>query len=518
MRDLAPAVLPPFCEERLCALVRERTGIRILDHQLETLRRTILEACQRFGHAGCDTYLDVLKNTPGNAPEHEHLIAGITVGESYFFRDQSQMDYLRRVWLPETIRRRRQAGDLRLRIWSAGCSDGQELYSIIIMLHELIPDIAQWNLHLLGTDINVTALTRAVRGRYSSWSFRATPEITREQYFKPDSGQHWLVSPYLRRLAKFSYLNLREDSFPSILSETSAIDLILCRNVFIYFDPDIVGQVMRKFHASLAPEGHLLLGVSDLLDSATLDGFDLHTLGNTFYLARHERQRHAPETAQPDAPADGGAGEFPTGFSAELPAELSSRRATDSPAARSHPPARAPAQNLYTSLIRLLGCESWHEALAEVEQRRRSGDDSATIWQFRAKILANLGRARDALEACEHSLERDATDKHSHFIRALILAELNRLPAAEESLRRTLYLDRNFVEAHYQIGMLQLRRGQRATGVKSLRNALTIAERELPERRLHDAAGMSHARIAAILRNELNMYDDRPHAHGGKRR
>jgi chemotaxis protein methyltransferase CheR len=482
------------CEEQLCAFVRERTGLRIHDHQLETLRRTVAEGCARFGHASCDDYLSALAQAAANSPEHEHLIAGITVGESYFFRDQAQMDFLRRVWLPERIARRRAEGDLYLRIWSAGSSDGQELYSLAIMLYELLPDIERWNLHLLGTDINAGALARAMRGRYSNWAFRATPESLREQYFQPDGASQWQVSPHLRRRVKFTYLNLNEDSFPSILTETNALDLILCRNVFIYFDPAVVRHVMAKFHASLAPGGCLLLGTSDLMDSSTLDGFQLHTLSNAFYLVRGDSE---PVVATA-APAEPGTRPSPAAVAPAAPGVA--------PAPAEARPATAAAEGI-GDIIRLLAREAWGEALAEVERRQRAGADDAVIWQFRAKALANLGRARDALEACERSLAADPTDKHTHFIRALVLIELNRLPAAEEALKRTLYLDRGFVEAHFQLGLLQLRRGRRAGGLKSLRNALDIADAAIPDRRLHDAAGMDHARMAAILRNQLRMHE-----------
>ncbi len=494
-------------EERLCAYVRARTGIRILDHQMEIVRRVVADACERFGLADAETYLTALENGPGNSPEHEHLVAGVTVGESYFFRDQTQMDFLRRVWLPELIERRRDSGDRHLRIWSAGCSDGQELYSLAILLYELLPDMDDWNLHLLGTDINTAALGRAIRGRYSAWSFRATPDDTRDRYFRRDGPHHWQISPHLRRRVKFAYLNLSEDNFPSILSETNALDLVLCRNVFIYFDPVVVGAVMAKLRASLVPGGCLLLGASDLLESAAQDGFDLHALGGAFHLTRQAEPSRPPADARGAAP---------------LPEPVTTDRATlatpskpeiERPAAVM-PPGPAPG---FEYIIQLLGREAWREALIQIEHRQRAGDDSAVIWQFRAKALANLGRAREAMQACEHSIERDPADKHSHFIRALVFMELNRLPAAEEALRRTLYLDRAFVEAHYQLGMLQIRRGRRAAGLKSLRNALDIAERAAPERRLHDAAGMNHARMAAILRNELRMYEDGHDRKGGHR-
>lgn len=480
------SVLPAAIEEQICLLVRERTGIRILDHQMATLRRTVAEGISRFGHAGAAEYLAALRTAQASSPEHEHLIAGITVGESYFFRDQAQMAWLREQWLPQLIARRRAENNLSLRIWSAGSSDGQELYSLAMLLAEQLPDQGHWNLHLLGTDINAEALARALRGHYSDWSLRATPESVRKRHFRQEKERVWSISAALRGHVHFAYLNLREDSFPSMLSETNALDLILCRNVFIYFDPAIVAEVMRKFHACLVPGGHLLLGASDLIDSGTLDGFTLHPLENAFYL---QSRTEAPAAAEPARAAVDRA-----------------RPQTPAPAVSHAAPPTAIAAS-YEEITRLLGREAWREALEATTSRQMAGDDSALLQQFRAKALANLGRAREALAACDASLERDANDKHSHFLRALILLELHRLPAAEESLRRTLFLDHNFVEAHYQLALLQMRRGARPGGLKSMKNALAIAERAQPDRRLHDAAGRDHERMAAILRHELRMYE-----------
>jgi len=489
-----PAALPAAHEEQLTRLVRESTGIRLHDHQLETLRRTVTEGCARFGHEDLDSYIDALGRARPASPEYEHLIAGITVGESYFFRDQAQMNFLRDTWLPALIARRRQEGNLFLRIWSAGCSDGQELYSIALLLAGLLPDLERWNLHLLGTDLNVTALARAVQARYSEWSLRATPDAERQRFFRQEADGAWVLSPALRRLGRFAYLNLREDCFPSILSETVALDLILCRNVFIYFDPAVVNQVMAKFHASLAPGGCLLLGASDLVDSSRLDGFSLRQAENTSYLVRAEA---APPPAAP------------------LPRPRSRAPGPKPAAPPAHPPDEAPSPvPARTRLIHLLGSGAWAEALEQTLRSQEAGDDSALVWQFRAKALANLGRGREALEACDASLQRDTADKHTYFLRAMVLLELHRLPEAEEALRRTLYLDRDFLEAHYQLALLQMRRGERQAGLKSMRNALAIAERTTPERRLHDAAGRDHERMAAILRHELCIYTHKG-PHGG---
>jgi len=171
------------CEEELIKLVRELTGIRIHDHQLTKFRQTIIQACELFNCSNCHEYFETLKSSSLNSAIQEHLIAGITIGESYFFRDRNQMDFLKNTILPDLILKRREQGSLYLRIWSAGCSDGQELYSIIILLHQLLPDMENWNLHLLGTDINVASLSRAIKGRYSDWSIRSTSNTLRDNYF-----------------------------------------------------------------------------------------------------------------------------------------------------------------------------------------------------------------------------------------------------------------------------------------------------------------------------------------------
>ena len=153
-----------------------------------------------------------------------------------------------------------------------------------------------------------------------------------------------------------------------------------------------------------------------------------------------------------------------------------------------------------------MGQESWSSAMAEINRLIAGGDDSALVWQFRAKCLANLGQVHSALEACVQSISLDSTDKHSHFIHALILAEMKEFSTASEALKRTLYLDRQFVEAHYQLGIIQMRKGDRQAGVKSLQNALRITQASDPDRQLHDAAGMTYGRMVAILKNELKVY------------
>jgi chemotaxis protein methyltransferase CheR len=519
----SPMPIQVECEENLINLVRELTGIRILDHQLDKFRHTIIDSCQRFNLTSCESYLEALQASSLNSDIQEQLIAGVTVGESYFFRDRAQMDFLKYTILPNLIQKRREQGALYLRIWSAGCSDGQELYSILILLDQLLPDIENWKLHLLGTDINVSALSRALKGVYNDWSLRSTCNSLRDEFFTP-IGNQWVIKKSLQRLTKFSYLNLYGDNFPSILSETNAMDLILCRNVFIYFDQSTVSTIMHKFYQSLLAGGYLLQGASDLLDNSHISDFDQHIIENTSYFVRTDSAKHSSYV---EIESQATEEDLKQNLVIEINPQIKSKPAVElyqsiepeftAPSSTARKTLRESAQidnstpiatvlKAYKSIIALLTEEIWNDALQSISKRIEMGDDNALIWQFKAKALANLGHVKEALKACHLSIQHDPQDKHTYFIQALVYMEARRFDKAEESLRRTLYLDRQFVEAHYHMGLLHLLQGKRESGLKYMHNALDISEQADPNRSLHDAAGMNHARMATILRSELRMY------------
>ena len=508
-RSVETDILGAADEETLCRMLRRRTGIVLRDHQLESLRKTAHGACARFGYTRCADYVTALEWAPETSAEMEFLVAGITVAESYFFRDLEQIEFLRNTWLPQIVAAKRRSGERTLRVWSAGCAAGQEVYSLAMLIREALPDNENWIVHLLGTDINIETLSQALRGRYREWSLRATPDDMRQRYFSR-RGDAYEISAELRVMARFDYLNLVADGFPSMLSGTTALDLILCRNVFIYFDREIARSVMNKFAACLVPGGHLLLGLSDPVDTAA-DALTQCRHGNVFYLRRDEqapRTQPVKRRAPGPRPADRSAGPRPVGGRAKGGRQTAAR--VDATAAVSPPLAsrRAGESQVgnYESIIDLLRRERWHEALDAVTARIAKDEASALLLQFKAKALGNLGKPAIALSLCQRSLALNATDKHTHLLNGLVLLELNRLPEAERALRAAIYLDREFVEVHFQLGLLQLRNRQHKSGLKSLGNALALAEAGDPERELHNATGMTYGRLAEILKNELGMY------------
>lgn len=511
------------CEEAFCRQIAQRTGIVLQDHQLSNLRDTVRNGCVRFGYADAVQYLLALQSSHGLTVPLEYLIAGITVGESYFFRDSEQIELLRGELLPEIIAAKRADGDLSLRIWSAGCSQGQEIYTIALMLHELLPDIENWRIHLLGTDINSEVVARAIRGRYSDWSFRATPPELRERWFTRIRNEYE-IHPRIRRMVHFAYLNLTEDVYPSILSETNAMNVILCRNVFIYLDRQAIQRSMAQYAECLLEHGVLILGASDPVEY-THTPLSWVQSGRTAYFRKglptgnvmhgHQLPVIAQNSTLPDKKSRL-APPLPTEkYAPPLPLKnASTARVVDSGkpvvTMRKDKLSSDKQTSDLDAIIKLLKCSEWVAALAQIEEIFRNGKENSDLWQMKAKALASLGQTGKALQACVTSLQLAHDNKHTYLIQGLILGELNREQDAEQALRKALYLDRSFLEAHYELGMLRVRAGDLRGGIKSLENALKLALAGDHGRELHNAGGMTYRRFAQVLQNEIGMLKEIP--------
>lgn len=179
-----------------------------------------------------------------------------SVGETYFFRDPEAFALLEMQILPRLFESRRGSRQ-SLRIWSAGCATGEEAYSIAILVHRMLKNPSGWNISIAGTDVNPEFLGKAEKAIYGEWSFRGVAPFLQETYFRRKGKQYELV-PEIRRMVRFSKLNLLDGEYP-----VGPIDVILCRNVIMYFDADLVEPVLKRLSACLASDGVLMVGLSE---------------------------------------------------------------------------------------------------------------------------------------------------------------------------------------------------------------------------------------------------------------
>jgi chemotaxis protein methyltransferase CheR len=249
--------LTPRQQARFLELVDRHFGIRGSDYGASRIDDAVRSVLSMTSYSTADELLDSL-DEQSNPRWLYALVEHLTVGETYFLRDAAQIAAFRDTILPDVMSRR--ASERRLRIWSAGCSTGEEVYSVAILLSEARP-AGGWDISLLGTDINRESLRAAREAHYPAWSFRTTPEDIRARYFEP-LGNRWRLIEPVRGMARFGWMNLAADP---LLPPANDLDVIICRNVTIYFDDAAAQRLYRGLIRALAPGGWLVLGPSDPL-------------------------------------------------------------------------------------------------------------------------------------------------------------------------------------------------------------------------------------------------------------
>ena len=289
--------------ERVRALLATSAGLVFDECRRDSLAYSLGERCAARGVTTVEAYLSIVD---GDAEELQALLNEVTIQETHFFRNPPQFRALRQHVLPQLIRRAAQ-GSRRLRVWSAGCSTGEEPYSVAMLLREQLPLTEGWDVKVIATDVSTRALEAARTGRYGARALVAAPPDDVARWFVRH-GEEYVVRPEVRELVEFRHHNLVTEPVP--FGPGEPIDLLLCRNVTIYFSRETTRQLMTRFHVALAEGGYLFLGHSETLWQVN-DEFRLVTLGDAFVYRRdvpgEERRTVLPDrrTGDDGLPADG---------------------------------------------------------------------------------------------------------------------------------------------------------------------------------------------------------------------
>jgi chemotaxis protein methyltransferase CheR len=244
--------------DRLSVLLAERMGLHFVRERRLDLERGLRHAAPDLGCTDALACAGHLLSGAITQAQIEILARHLTIGETYFLRDRPSFESLEQHIVPQLISAR-SAGEKRLRIWSAGCSTGEEAYSIAIALCRSIPDLSAWNISILATDINPHALQRAANGVYTEWSFRDAPPGFKEKFFRQLAPGQFEIAPRIRSLVTFAYLNLVDDAYPALESKTNAMDVIFCRNVLMYFEPAHSLALLQRLRLCLIEGGWLFV-------------------------------------------------------------------------------------------------------------------------------------------------------------------------------------------------------------------------------------------------------------------
>ena len=254
--------LSPGLTKAFVQLIVERTGFKIRENDQKVFKDTLYRRAKLTGSDFLEEYYQLLATqTEKSHQEWDSLIVEITNTESFFFRDKGQFNLLKNYIFPDLIKRR--ADTKTIRICSAGCSTGEEPYSIAMFLRDFIPNIEEWDITILGVDINSAAIKSAKAGIYRPWSFRGIDRHIQNRFFE-EVNEQYHISASIKQMVKFQIGNLLDSSFLDPFSDIQEMDLILCRNVFIYFSDSAVETVLNKFYNALSPLGYLLVGHAEL--------------------------------------------------------------------------------------------------------------------------------------------------------------------------------------------------------------------------------------------------------------
>ncbi len=262
MLFITPEIVMNAEEFRLLRdFVYQLCGLHFTEDSKYLLEKRLARRLQAHSLKSFKDYYYFLRYSPGKDQELSELIDLLTTNETYFFREDFQLRTFSDEILQELRERKEKSGNRHLRIWSAGCSSGEEPYTIAMLLLDL-PWLKDWRVEVIGTDISQRVLHMARQAVYGESAFRTTDAVYRQRFFVSDGNGKWRVRDEVRSLVSISHLNLFDAARVTLLGR---MDVVFCRNVIIYFDQAGKKKVVDTFHQRLHPEGFLLLGHSESL-------------------------------------------------------------------------------------------------------------------------------------------------------------------------------------------------------------------------------------------------------------
>lgn len=466
---------------RIAEMLRERTGLVFRES-----RRTEVEAT-------IGRFLGEHERRAGGweaAVEREGdvLVAELTVGETYFERDPAQIEVLRSFVLPELLA---DGKGPPIWIWSAGCASGEEPYTLRILCEEL--GLGR-QVHVVGTDIARPRLIAARRGIYTPWSLRASSAAMRARWFRARGNALELV-PEIRDRVDFRYLNLAEDTFPSIATGIWGMDVVFCRNVLIYFDAATVERVADRLVRSLSERGWLFLGPSDPPLGGMVDCTVVPTQAGFLY---RRPGRAQPPQSRPDEAIR----VEPVGAAEEDPSEEAVPAASLAPIEA--PPPQVPDDDPVAAaydrrdFARVRGLASDAAARARLDERG---------WALWVRSLANEGCVEEAIQVTRRALAAHPTSAELHYLSAAALLERGLPHEAADAARRALYADRGMIVAHLALADAERRLRAPESAKRSLRNALRLLEQLPPDALVPASDGERAGRLAEFARASLRLVE-----------
>ncbi len=484
--------------------INELFGLHVVPSQWNNLARNLSHAANALGLSDkLEDIHDWLSQSGLPRHESDMLAQHLTVGETYFFRELVGLNLLSEKVIPFVTSNNFQLRK-RIRIWSAGCSSGEEPYTIAMVLKDLIPDIEAWDVRILATDVNKKALEKARLGVYTPWSFRNTPEPVRKKYFKQE-GKNFRIIDDIKEMVHFAYLNLATADFPAVTNDTHNMDVIFCRNVLMYMSPEKIHEITRKFEQSLNVYAWLIISQVELND-IYFKAFQRVFFENGFFYRKVPLHEMLIQPVKVEVPA--GTDVFKK---RQRESELSERILTQNNTVNRNtteipiiddmgeefPYEVSNTRRAFTlnKAMTLFSKAMYSECMILCEEVLKNNRFDADAALLLAKSYANLGKLHEAAQIMEKLLASDSTQAEFFYLYATILAEMMQLEKADHYLVKALYLKPAFIAARLCRSQVLMQMGNRHQADKELSNLLNDIDSYGEEESLEGLDGMTAGRM-----------------------
>jgi chemotaxis protein methyltransferase CheR len=523
--------------EKLRELIANQIGFRIRQQDLQYFQQKINSRITELKLANVKEYYHLLDNVINENQDFfasEKLVAErewkklanlITNGESFFFRDRGQFDLLANQILPEIINSKREAkkkGEiafLSLKIWSAGCSTGEEVYSLAMLISELISDLAQWNIIIIGTDINQSFLDLARKGSYKQWSFRLTDPLLKTKYFIADKTdkERWQVKPHLKNMISFYQDNLVDIN--NISHQTYDLDLVLCRNVFIYFDSDSIAKAVRKIAITLRPGGYFISGHAEL-QTIELNNFKLLSFPESIVYHYLANNREIKSLLNKDDVEQNPYSLIQTTEQDRIELiELNWQNLIktslddDNNPSLLQPIINEPVSNiaLKTDSIQLqlkeietlLKQGRYSDVIQQAKQIIKHRSDVKEAYYLIAQAYANQNKLEEAKQNCDRALQIDSMYLEPLYLLAQIAEEQNNYRKAKELLKRIIYLEPLSINAYTDLGAIYCQENDLDRSQKMYQTAYDILQESSQNLKIKSQGNINIDEFITYLKNKL---------------
>ncbi len=471
--------MPLTEEERVLfqSLVEDWSGIHLSDTDLSALDRAVRKETARIGVSSPLAYYTHLRDS---REERDRFIELLTNNETYFFREPDHFNIFAERLLPEVVEQRASAGEA-VRILSAGCSMGEEPYSIAITLLRCRDHLPPFEFEIVGVDIDRRALTMAKKGIFRKNSFRHARETARlDAWFdRLEDGRFQLCDEVIDQV-RFRYFNLNTEL--SVKDTLGEMDVIFFRNVSIYLSPDAAGRINRNLVACLKEGGYLLVGSAEV-QQQNMGRLLLREIKGLFLFQKAQAQRPNRDAGQRQAVLSKRA----AGASPKLAVPSTDRsRSERQPVRRVRPdapmegraaPERPEVEMLYKEALEKLREERKEEALEKLRRILEADPGHANACRLMADICLNNERFEEAAALCHRSLEIDPGLAWPHLFLGLIRRREGDYEEATKALKTAIYMRPDYWPAHFYLGEVYRSLGKRALAVREYRNVLSTLKK-----------------------------------------